>query len=379
MSDIWELFPYPTLRNKDFISGSVLPAHADCVSCPTRECVPKSESTPGVAQTCRYGLTFARIDVERVIVGLVASDTPSPSSRARRRYKSEPERRVKTAHIEASAKRAIALGPGVAFDFIKSKQEILNHLVRDPEMHRQLAEDLRRSFDQSFNQSHDFLQLVQLVKGHAEALLHEKRPDLDAEEAAELYPIEGAIYFSTQLMALKLNSLLYLQEINMAIGSEQTFRVHPFILKYVRIYNWQAKQKNLTLSVTGQAFSSVRLNSQAFGAVIQGILDNLVKYAPAGSAADVYFEESEDAVRVRFSSLGPRIEEAEKQRIFLPGVRGNAAKSSETSGQGIGLAAAKSVVDALNLLLSVEQNPHEDAKYARRYRTSFELVVPRTS
>ncbi|MEV8131938.1 HAMP domain-containing sensor histidine kinase [Pseudarthrobacter oxydans] len=267
----------------------------------------------------------------------------------------------------------------MAVDFAKSKQEILNHLVRDPDMHRQLADDLRRSFDQSFNQSHDFLQLVQLVKGHAEALLHEKRPDLDTELAAETYPIEGAIYFSTQLMALKLNSLLYLQEINMAIGSEQTFRIHSFILKYVRVYNWQAKQKNLALSVTGQAFSTVRLNSQAFGAIVQGILDNLVKYAPAGSAADVHFEEADESVTVRFSSLGPRIEEPERHRIFLPGVRAKAAMSAETSGQGIGLAAAKNVADALNLSLSVEQDSTENDKYARRYRTSFELVVPRTS
>lgn len=379
MSDVWELFPYPTLVNGVFTSGSVLDVHNDCRACPTRECAQATTVAAGTARQCRFGLTYARVDAERIIAGLVASDAPSPSARARRRHKNEPGRRVQTLHIEASARRAISMGPGVTNDFAKSKQEILNHLVRDPSMHAQLAEDLRRGFDQNFNQSHDFLQLVQLVKGHAEALLLEKRPDLDTESAAESLPIEGAIYFTTQLMVMKLNSLLYLQEINMALGSEQNFKVHPFILKYVRIYNWQAKQKNLTLSVTGQAFSSIRYNSPAFGAIIQGILDNMVKYAPAGSNADVHFEENDASIVVQFSSLGPRIEESEKARIFLPGVRATAAKLVETSGQGIGLAAAKSVADALNLGLRVDQVVNEDEKYARRYRTTFILAIPKSA
>lgn len=378
MSNIWKLFPYPTLSKEGFTPGSVLDVHNDCIACPTRECAQADGASSGDARQCRYGLTYARVDTERVITGLVASDASSPSSRARRRFKNEPERRVKTAHIEASARRAVDMGPGVTTDFAKSKQEILNRLARDPKMHQQLAEDLRRGFDQSFNQSHDFLQLIQLVKGHAEALLFEKRPDLDPESAAESLPIEGAIYFTTQLMVLKLNSLLYLQEINMALGSEQNFKIHSFILKYVRIYNWQAKQKSINLSVTGQTYCFVKYNSPAFGAIIQGLLDNMIKYAPAGSGAYVHFEETDTSIVVNFSSLGPKIEDSEKAQIFLPGYRASAAKMVETSGQGIGLAAAMRVADALNLSLRVHQDLAEDGKYARRYRTSFTLEIPKT-
>ena len=38
-----------------------------------------------------------------------------------------------------------------------------------------------------------------------------------------------------------------LQEINLVHGGERKFQIHPLILKYVRIYRWQAQQKELDL------------------------------------------------------------------------------------------------------------------------------------
>jgi signal transduction histidine kinase len=201
--------------------------------------------------------------------------------------------------------RATELGPGVVEDYARARSDMMKKLESDPELHKAMAEQLRKDFEENLNQSHDFLQLVKLVRGHAEVLLNAKYPELESADAAERLPTEGAIFFSTELMLVKMDSLIYLNEINRALGGESRVLVHPLVLKYVRIYSWQAEQKELSLRLDGQCYAACTYNSQAIGAVIQGLLDNLVKYAPAGSKGVVGFDETDDYVHLSFGHSGP--------------------------------------------------------------------------
>lgn len=377
-TDPWRLFPYPTWSEGRFVDGAVMDVHEDCLSCTVRECLGDTKAPPGEPRQCRFGLTYAKVDAERVLLGVVGSDLAQPTARARRRYKEERERHATSGAIRMAVQKAVALGPGVTRDLANARQAVLAELGRDPELAKALAEQLRKEFNQTLNQSHDFLQLVKLVRGHAEALLREKYPKLSPEDAAEAAPIEGAIFFSTELMLVKMDSLIFLQEVNRAFGAQNRFRIHPLVLKYVRIYAWQADQKNLHLRLEGNCYGESLYNTQAIGAVVQGLLDNLVKYAPPGSRATVDFQETEDEVSVSFNSLGPRIDPDEETRIFLPGYRGKAARLTDSSGLGVGLATAKQISDALDLQLRVHQESTADTKYADRFPTRFEIVLQRS-
>jgi signal transduction histidine kinase len=176
-------------------------------------------------------------------------------------------------------------------------------------------------------------------------------------------------------MRMKMDSLLYLHEINRVHGGEKRFEIHPFLLKYVRIYNWQARQKQLTIQLQGACYAKVSYNSDAIGAVVQGLLDNLVKYSPAGSVASIAFEESQTSVKVKFTSLGPRIEADETSQIFMPKYRARAARKAEAEGQGIGLASVKQISDALGLDVRIEQDTVQHDKYLARYLTSFSITL----
>lgn len=377
-SDVWELFPYPTFDGQQVVDGSLLAGHPTCLACLQRPCAKDSTSAVGEPRTCRYGLTYARVDQDRLVIGIIATDSPSPTSKLKTRMRLEPDRRVKSREIRTAVDRAVAIGPGVVQDFARMKAELLQSIERSPEMHRALADELRRDFVKNLEQSHDFLQLVNLVHKYAEVLLAEKFPDLPAQDAAERLPSEGAIYFATQLMAYKLDALIFLREVNRAVGNEKKFRIHPFVLKYTRIYAWQAKEKNVAISVLGESFCFVEYSPEAIGAIVQGVLDNLVKYAPAGSKATIQFTETDDRVEVSFTSLGPRIDEHETSDIFFAGYRAAAARVEEQSGQGIGLAAAKGVSDVLGLGLRVKQDPSEDSTFSRRYETTFSFSMKRS-
>lgn len=370
MSDAWQLFPFPTLANGLLTRGSLLEVHTECRKCPTRECASDEGPAAGEAQICRFGLSYARIDKNRVVAGVVVTDHLSPTPKAKGRIRRERERQVSRGSLSRAIGAARALGPGVVDTFESNRSVALTALRDDPEMQRAVAAQLRRDAEEDLNQSHDFMQMVKLVKGYAEALLREKFPGMPPEEAAEQAHNEGAIYFATQLMVLKMDALQYLNEVNRAVGSEGTFGVHPLVLKYKRIYDWTARQKRLKISL-GPTRRSAHYNGHAIGTVMQALLDNMVKYAPARSEASIAFVEEPGAVILEFASLGPRIEDDESEGIFIPRVRGKAARREESAGQGIGLGSAKQISDALDLGLSCEQMPTEQPGFPGRHLTTF--------
>jgi len=373
--DIWQLFPFPTLAAESLTDGTLLDAHPDCKRCPTRMCSSDDRSAVGELKVCRYGLTYARVDDSRFLVGAVAADGVNQTPKSRARLRREPDRRFSAKRIVASIEKARSLGAGITTDLNILKAEVLKRLEQEPEMHRVLVEQLRRDFEKNVQQSHDFLQLAKLVQGHAEALLAEKLPGVPPQDAAERLATEGSIFFTTQLMVLKLDSLIFLQDPQRANERPTSFKIHPLILKYARIYRYQADQKELSIRLEGECFDSATYNPQAIGAVVQGVLDNLVKYAPAGSDAVIRFEQHGSDVEISFNSLGPRIEASERQRIFLPGFRSNAARRVENTGQGIGLATAQQISEVLGLQLSVEQSDNEPRRFPGTYSTTFKITL----
>lgn len=379
MTDAWGLFPYPTMRDGRLQPGSLVTVPRICESCTSRECASSERAEIGDLKQCRFGVTYARVDDKRVTFGIVVTDLPMATKRTRKVARQLPGNRVRTADVERALFSARVLGPSVVEDFQLAQEQVLRELREHPDMHQALAAKLRKDFDANLDQSHDFMQLVKLVRGHAEALLLTEHPGEDVIKAAESEPSLGAIYFSTELMLIKMDSLVFLREINRALASPASFQIHPYVLKYVRIYDWKARQKNVRLRVQGASYGRVTLNSDAVGAVIQGLLDNLVKYAPAGSEAWIDFTESDDQIRVDFVGLGPHIAADELEKIFLPGFRAAAARKMEPSGLGVGLATAKEICDVLDLHLQARQEPAEDSKYLGRYMTKFTVTLRRSA
>lgn len=377
--DAWKLFPYPTLTSEGTSSGSVIDTHPACASCLTRECLDFDRLAVAAPTQCRYGVTYARIDDERAVVGVIQSDATFPSKRHRTRFKQERDRHVSSVALRHAIEVVRDMGPGMVHDFLRMRDAAFEQLKNDPELHKAMADQLRMDLDDTLGQSHDFLQLVKLVRGHAETLLAEKHPQIDPLEAAELEETEGAIYFSTELMLLKMNSLRFIKEPNLANGNERRFSIHPFVLKYVRVYKWQAMQKDIDVRLVGACYAKCTYNDQAIGAVIQSLLDNMNKYAPAGSSATIHFKEHDDHASLTFESLGPRIEPDEMDSIFIQGYRARAARVIEMDGMGVGLATTRSISDVLQLKLSVAQDSTEEPGFPLRYKTRFSVSLRKSA
>ena len=79
--------------------------------------------------------------------------------------------------------------------------------------------------------------------------------------------------------------------------------------------------------------------------VLFNLIDNALKYSPAGSSIDISAHEQEGSVVIEVADRGVGLAEGEREQIFEKLYRGTASKEG-TRGAGLGLAIARAIVSA---------------------------------
>jgi signal transduction histidine kinase len=113
--------------------------------------------------------------------------------------------------------------------------------------------------------------------------------------------------------------------------------------KVVRIFRATGNAKRLTITIQGTSFGQVK-GPNVFELIPFAILDNAIKYSPAGQQISVQVAETPKKIEATFSSIGPQIKEDEIEKIFEKKYRGVNAVGSSSVGTGIGLSNAKTLV-----------------------------------
>lgn len=102
----------------------------------------------------------------------------------------------------------------------------------------------------------------------------------------------------------------------------------------------------------------VLAESRALRSVLFHLMDNVVKYAPAGEV-NVEAERWENGVRITIMDQGPGIPESEHERVFDLFHRLDSSDAQETYGYGLGLSAARRFLQAMSGWIRIE-NPLQD-------------------
>src|SRR5262249_20183872 len=90
----------------------------------------------------------------------------------------------------------------------------------------------------------------------------------------------------------------------------------------------------------------VRLDPNAFTLAVLNLIDNAIKYAPAGKRIAVSLRHDGDRVVLRVRDWGPGIELDEQQRIFERFYRARSVRLKPIRGSGIGLALVEHIAVA---------------------------------
>ena len=88
----------------------------------------------------------------------------------------------------------------------------------------------------------------------------------------------------------------------------------------------------------------IPLQRESFRQVLLNLLDNAVKYGPAGQTVSLSLATVGSSARVTVVDEGPGIPAKEREAIWTPFFRGNAAAAQGAGGSGIGLAIVKDIV-----------------------------------
>lgn len=105
-----------------------------------------------------------------------------------------------------------------------------------------------------------------------------------------------------------------------------------------------AEAKHLDIGVEGRQDVEVWVSELDLVAVVKNLVDNAIRYTPAGGRIDLSIGVAQGRVELRVQDDGPGIPEAERERVFDPFYR---VLGSEQLGSGLGLSIVQTITQRL--------------------------------
>jgi len=129
-------------------------------------------------------------------------------------------------------------------------------------------------------------------------------------------------------------------------------RVVPLVLA---LFRERADKKGVRLAAELLSpLPDIEGDARALEHVLSNLVDNAVKYCPAGTSIVVRASEADDRVRLVVADTGPGIAPEHLSRVFERFYRVDAGRSRDLGGTGLGLSIVKHMVEAMRGKVSVE-------------------------
>ena len=211
------------------------------------------------------------------------------------------------------------------------------------------------------NVSHDLRTPLSLVQGYIETLMM-KENSLQPEERRKY--LEIVMDSSEKLSRLVAQLFEYSKLEAEQIQPEK----EPFLLSelaqdvFVK-YQILAQEKNIEIKLEAPpelplVFADVALVER----VLQNLMDNALKFTPAGGRVAIQLKNHSKGVEVRISDTGPGISEGEQAHIFER-YRKSTAVENKKVGAGLGLAIVKKILEIHNAAIQVQSKPGQGAAF----------------
>jgi two-component system phosphate regulon sensor histidine kinase PhoR len=222
-------------------------------------------------------------------------------------------------------------------------------------------EKIRKDF--VANVSHELKTPVTVIKGYAEALL-DGLVTTDPERAVSFIEI---IKNHIERQAELIGNLLILSELE---SDEFTLDLLPLDLegaarRAVTFLESKAVERGATVKMTGfERLPPVLIDPGRIEQVFVNLLDNALKYTPAGGQVEVSAVAEAERVVVTVRDNGPGIPPRSLARVFERFYRVDEGRSREEGGHGLGLAIVKHIVQLHGGTVSVESTPGRGSAFS---------------
>ena len=116
-----------------------------------------------------------------------------------------------------------------------------------------------------------------------------------------------------------------------------------------------AQARGSTLELQADEQATVQGDPAALAVLLRNLVDNALRYTPAGGRVEVHLTREGGGVCLRVDDSGPGIPAAERERVFERFVRGSSA--APETGSGLGLAIVRSIALRHGAALALTESP----------------------
>ncbi|MCL5947502.1 MAG: cell wall metabolism sensor histidine kinase WalK, partial [Chloroflexi bacterium] len=206
------------------------------------------------------------------------------------------------------------------------------------ELRRQ--EQLRR--DLVANVSHDLATPLTGIQGFTEALL-----DGVVSEESERADLHASIYTEVQRLRRLVGDLQDLSSLENGMGHIQpeALQLDGIVDEAIKVERREAEERGITISVNmPEDLAEVWADGDRITQVLFNLIDNAMRYTPAGGQIIVSAHQHGRWVEVVVRDTGLGIPEEELPYVFERFHRVDRSRSHETGGSGLGLAIVKAII-----------------------------------
>jgi two-component system, OmpR family, sensor kinase len=250
---------------------------------------------------------------------------------------------------EALARRITVRGTGDELDRLA---ETLNGMLARLE---NTFGNMRRF---SADAAHELRTPLTALKGTLEVALRAERSGAEyrAALASALEEVERLVRLAEDLLLLSRSSA----------GPESPrarVELEGLVLDVADVGARLAKDHGVSVRVGAVAPVAVLGDAGALRRALLNLVENGVKYTPAGGRVEISVAEVGGDVVMAVEDTGPGIDPRDTARIFEPFVRLDAARDRESGGSGLGLAIARSIIVAHRGSLAVERRDPSGSRF----------------
>ena len=273
-------------------------------------------------------------------------------------------------------------------EFMGGKREALPQAAEAPllrEYNQKLVERLEQQVRELSAANAELHELDQLKSQFLATLSHELRTPLTSILGyLELFErgTLGALT-DTQSQALdvitrnahtltrQLNNLLYLQEVRSAQLKPTPVSIYDILLRLTVEHHAQAGEQGVQLESAIQPAQPYVGDMIALEQAFRNLIENALKFTPAGGHIRVSLHDDEQRVIVRVEDTGIGMSGDALEKIFVPFYQVDSSLARPHAGTGLGLAIVKHVIEAHGGHVSVRSVPGKGSV--------FTVVLPRTA
>ena len=119
-----------------------------------------------------------------------------------------------------------------------------------------------------------------------------------------------------------------------------------------------AQDRRIDLGVVRTAPATVRGDPASLATLLSNLLDNALRYTPAGGRVDVAVDDVGGHATLTIADSGPGIPALEREQVFARFHRGSAAGgAAEAGGSGLGLSIVRRIADAHGATVTLDDGP----------------------